>query len=81
MFILSIPEIQKRKVSSRKCLRLTASQGQGDAIRKALQELDRNTLPTPRAGQIVRNQRRALDADSAATASQDSVMSIVPLDE
>lgn len=81
VFILSTPEIQKRKGSSRKSLRLTASQGQGDATREALQELDRNTLPTPRAGETARNKRRALDADSTATAPQDSVMSIVPLDE
>lgn len=69
---------QRRGRSLRKSIRVEGNQGQGDTTRRALQELDRNALPM-----LGTHKRRAVPAttDIEITISQESIMSLIPLDE
>ena len=81
--ILRASGTQRRGISPRKSLRQNTEQGNGEATRKALQEIDRNILSTPLPSTANRK-RRALENpenENEPTVSQDSVMSIIPLNE
>jgi hypothetical protein len=78
--ILSATGSQRRGRSPRKDLRTSTSQGHSNTTRRALQELDRNTLLVAGSQDKARNKRRALEAEEP-TATQDSIMSIISFDE
>lgn len=83
MTILRAPGSQKRGQSPRKSLRSDGNQGQGDATRRALQELDKNALPTASTQDTSRNKRQALTtiASNRLLSLQETIMSITTLDD